>query len=131
MRGIIGPSPGFLKGILMVDDVNMPLQDEFDSQPPVELLRQFIGHNLIYDRVSKEIKSVKNIVTVCVAAPPTGSRAKLSKRFSKFFHLNFPRANAETLSKIFNSILGGWICKTLAADFHEMTNKIVISCIKI
>jgi len=63
------------------------------------------------------VKAVKNIVTVCCAAPPTGSRAKLSKRFTKFFHiLNFPKANAETLTKIFNGILGGWIVKTLAAD---------------
>jgi hypothetical protein len=27
-RGVIGPSAGFVKGILMIDDVNMPLQEE-------------------------------------------------------------------------------------------------------
>jgi len=101
----------------MVDDVNMPLQEDFDAQPPVELLRQFIGFKYLFDRISKEQKAIKNIVIVCVAAPPTGSRAKLSRRFTKFFHImNFPKANAETLSKIFNSILNGWIIKTLSAD---------------
>jgi len=43
MRGVIAPSPGFNGGILMIDDVNMPLQEEFEAQPPVELLRQLIG----------------------------------------------------------------------------------------
>jgi len=44
-RGEIGPSPGFQRGVLMIDDVNMPLQEEFEAQPPVELIRQFIGFN--------------------------------------------------------------------------------------
>lgn len=46
-RGVIGPSAGFVKGILMIDDVNMPLQEEYDAQPPVELIRQFIGFGLL------------------------------------------------------------------------------------
>jgi len=47
MRGVIGPTSGFSKGILMIDDVNMPLQEEFEAQPPVELIRQFMGFNLL------------------------------------------------------------------------------------
>jgi len=67
--------------------------------------------------VTKEFKTAKNLVSVCVAAPPTGARAKLSKRFSKFYHiLNFPKANSEALNRIFNSILSGWIAKTLPPD---------------
>lgn len=75
---------------------------------------------------------VNKIVTVCCAAPPTGSRAKLTKRFSKFFHiLNMPKANFDTLGRIFNSILGAWISLTLAADYQELSPKIVQASIKI
>jgi len=116
----------------MIDDVNMPLQEEYEAQPPVELIRQFLGFHLLYDRMTKELKHVKNIVCLGVAAPPTGSRARLSQRFSKFFHiLNMPKASAETLNKIFNNILGGWIQKTLSADYHELAPKIVNTCIKV
>jgi len=45
--------------------------------------------------------------------------------------MNFPKANAETLTKIFSGILGGWIVKTLAADYHDYSGKIVNACIKI
>jgi len=131
-RGVIGPIGGFTKGVLMVDDVNMPLQETYEAQPPVELLRQLIGLNGVYDRTTKEFKKSKNLVCVCIAAPPTGCRAKLTKRFSKFFHiLNFPKSSTETLTKIFNSIFSGWIQKTLTVDFHDSSQRIVQAAIKI
>jgi len=116
----------------MIDDVNMPLQETYEAQPPVELIRQLIGLSGVYDRTTKEFKKSKNLVCVCIAAPPTGCRAKLSKRFSKFFHiLNFPKSSTETLTKIFNSIFSGWIQKTLTVDFHDSSQRIVQATIKI
>jgi len=73
-----------------------------------------------------------NLVTICVASPPTGSRAKLSKRFSKFFHiLNFPKASQDTLTKIFTSILSEWIKKELISDMHDLGPRCVQAAIKV
>ena len=47
---------------------------------------------------------------VCAAAPPAGGRAHLTPRFMRHFHiLNVPDATEETLTTIFESILGSFL----------------------
>ena len=36
--------------IIMIDDLNMPKLDTYGSQPPIELLRQFLDFAGLYDR---------------------------------------------------------------------------------
>lgn len=36
--------------ILFADDLNMPKLDTYGSQPPIELLRQFVDFHGLYDR---------------------------------------------------------------------------------
>jgi dynein heavy chain len=42
--------PGGKKVALFIDDVNMPQQDTYGSQMPIELLRQFVETNSLYDK---------------------------------------------------------------------------------
>jgi len=42
-KDLIGP-PQDKKGLIFIDDLNMPKCDEFGCQPPLELLRQIIDH---------------------------------------------------------------------------------------
>jgi len=88
------------------------------AQPPVELIRQFMGQGGVYERGGeKAFKTSKNICTVALSAPPTGCRAVITERISKFFHvLNIPKASSESLRKIFEGILGGFISSTLPPD---------------
>ena len=36
--------------IIMIDDLNMPKLDTYGSQPPIELLRQYLDFGGLYDR---------------------------------------------------------------------------------
>jgi dynein heavy chain len=45
------PKNAKLKAICFIDDLNMPRKDTFGSQPPLELMRQWIDYEFWYDRL--------------------------------------------------------------------------------
>jgi len=65
----------------------MPSVEKYGAQPPIELLRQLLGDNGFYDRPNFFWKFIENFVCVCSAAPPSGGRAPLTPRFTRFFHV--------------------------------------------
>jgi len=50
---------GGKKLITFMDDFNMPAKDTFGSQPPLELIRQWIDYGFWYDRLKQTMKQVK------------------------------------------------------------------------
>ena len=44
------PKGSKLKAICFIDDFNMPRKDTFGSQPPIELVRQWIDYGYWFDR---------------------------------------------------------------------------------
>ena len=60
---------------IFVDDVNMPVVEQYGAQPPIELLRLFLGLKGFYDRSTWQWKAVEDTTLLCAAAPPAGGRA--------------------------------------------------------
>lgn len=55
-RGVYGPEERKKQLIVFLDDVNMPFKDNYDAQPPLELIRQSINHKSWYDKTTREVK---------------------------------------------------------------------------
>eukprot|EP00438_Fugacium_kawagutii_P007471 Skav230096 [mRNA] locus=scaffold283:2039:36053:- [translate_table: standard] len=74
--------------LMFVDDLNMPRtsdvqaweKDLFGSQPPLELLRQWVDYGCWYDRQKQTLRYVEGIHMVSAMGPPGGGRAVISAR---------------------------------------------------
>jgi dynein heavy chain, axonemal len=106
-KTLLGPPLG-KRLMFFVDDVNMPKMDRYGSQPPIELLRQFIDFKGFYDRDKMYWKDVQDVVIAAACAPPGGGRNPLSARFVRHFAvLMLPAPNDDTMKTIFKAILNG------------------------
>jgi len=50
---------GGKKLLTFMDDFNMPAKDTFGSQPPLELIKQWIDYSFWYDRQKQLVKHIK------------------------------------------------------------------------
>ena len=58
---------GGRKGVIFVDDLNMPQKEKYGAQPPIELLRQWMDYGGWYDLMSDN-KDFINVVDVSFLA---------------------------------------------------------------
>ncbi|KAL9644994.1 hypothetical protein ABK040_004487 [Willaertia magna] len=91
--------------IIFVDDFNLPQKDEFGSQPPLELLRQFIDHGFWYDKAKQTSKKLKKI-QVLAACGPHGNQTIPSRLLSRFNVINLTAPSEQQLLRIYSIILG-------------------------
>ena len=92
--------------IVFIDDVNMPSKDQFGSQPPLELLRQFIDTGSWYNRQKQTLTNISGVTLLCAMAPPGGGRNTISERFqSQFCYLPLSFPSDSQLKRIFTTLL--------------------------
>ena len=119
-KKVLGP-PGQTKGVIFVDDVNMPIREVSGAQPPIELLRQLLTYGGFYSRTKPRWIQVIDNTVCCAAGPPGGGRNALSQRFTQRFSMFcVPEPSEETLRYIFESILMGFL---QAAGFNDAVKK--------
>uniref|UniRef100_H2ZI86 Dynein axonemal heavy chain 2 n=1 Tax=Ciona savignyi TaxID=51511 RepID=H2ZI86_CIOSA len=110
-KGVYVPI-GSKKMITFMDDFNMPAKDTFGSQPPLELIRQWIDYSFWYDRqkqITKHIKVIYSVKCFC------GGRQVISQRLQTRFNLINMTFPSETQIK---RIYGTMINQKLQ-DFEE------------
>ncbi|KAI8907759.1 dynein heavy chain and region D6 of dynein motor-domain-containing protein [Powellomyces hirtus] len=131
-KNIMGAPTGFNKIILFVDDLNMPKLDTYGSQPPIELLRQYLDFQGFYDREKLTWKAVEDIELVAACAPPGGGRNNVTPRLLRHFNLfNIPAPSELSLGKIFRAIVEGFLRNGFTADVKSVSDAMVNSSIEI
>jgi dynein heavy chain len=130
-KNILGAPSGSNRIVLFVDDLNMPKLDTYGSQPPIELLRQYIDFSGFYDREKLTWKAVQDIEIVACCAPPGGGRNNVTPRLIRHFNLfNIPAPSEISLAKIFRSIVEGFL-KPFASEVKSVSDAIIHSSIEI
>ncbi|KAF5308522.1 hypothetical protein FQR65_LT06187 [Abscondita terminalis] len=101
--------------IVFLDDFNMPAKETYGSQPPLELLRQWIDYGFWYDRSKQTRKYVQNMLLLTGMGPPGGGRQQISERtLSRFNVINMTFPAEFQIIRIFGSMLGQHL-----SDFSE------------
>ena len=83
----------------------MPRKDTFGSQPPIELIRQWIDYGYWFDR-SKVVKNyICNLQILAAMGKPGGGRAEISNRMlSKFHVINYTIPSEGNMKRIFENL---------------------------
>jgi len=123
-KSVLRAPPG-RKVVLFIDDLNMPVREQFGAQPPIELLRQLLGYGGFYDLEDKEnfpFRKVKSVTTVAACGPPGGGRNPITQRLVRLFHcFHIPDLSNASMEKIFSTILAGFL-----QDFTEEVRQLKI-----
>eukprot|EP01107_Rhizomastix_libera_P003543 TRINITY_DN1618_c0_g1_i1.p1 TRINITY_DN1618_c0_g1~~TRINITY_DN1618_c0_g1_i1.p1 ORF type:complete len:3854 (-),score=1122.51 TRINITY_DN1618_c0_g1_i1:31-10566(-) len=98
---------GGKKLIAFIDDLNLPEKDTFGSQPPLELLRQWIDYGFWYDRTAITPNNIKGMQLIAAMGPPGGGRTQISQRLQSRFNLiNVTFPDDAQIKRIFGTMIG-------------------------
>ncbi|KAL8022251.1 putative AAA+ ATPase domain, dynein heavy chain region D6 P-loop domain-containing protein [Plasmopara halstedii] len=131
-KGVFGPTAG-KKFVIYIDDLNMPKQEEYFAQPPIEILRQWFDQGGWYDRKLLTFRTIIDIVFVCSMGPPGGGRNPITQRFVRHFNiLGYTEMSNESKAVVYESIVGNYFAG-FSEDIRpsEITQKLVQASIDI
>jgi len=107
---------GKYKLIYFIDDLNMPMLDNFETQSAIALVRQHKDYEHWYDRSKLTLKDIKNTLYVAAMNPTAGSFV-VNPRLQRHFWLcaiQFPEQSS--LNIIFSTFL--------QKHFHKFKNTV-------
>jgi len=117
---------------IFIDDINMPAVEQYGAQPPIELLRLFVDQKGLYDRKERFWKDIQQTMIIACSAPPSGGRNELTQRFTRHFNiLCLPQPNIKVLTKIFESIMTGFLNAGFSDTIKRYASVVTESTIEI
>eukprot|EP00919_Chromeraceae_sp_WS-2016_P063673 GHVR01150602.1.p1 GENE.GHVR01150602.1~~GHVR01150602.1.p1 ORF type:complete len:1144 (-),score=284.16 GHVR01150602.1:1104-4535(-) len=124
-KGTYGPPLGKIC-IVFVDDLNMPLKEEYGAQPPIEILRQWMSNSGWYDRKTCEFRELVDLLFIGCMGPPGGGRNYITARYTRHFNMIFltPFDN-DSLYRIFNTLLSAFL-----QPFQSSVNQVCSNIVK-
>ncbi|XP_067420874.1 dynein axonemal heavy chain 14 [Emydura macquarii macquarii] len=108
-KDVLG-APKSKQVIVFIDDLNMPIPEEYGAQPPLESIRQFLDLAGFYDTKQLAWKNVQDISLIADCVPPSAGRNEISPRLLRHFCLLvLPQPSLQSLQRIFQVHLGTYL----------------------
>ncbi|POM61619.1 hypothetical protein PHPALM_29340 [Phytophthora palmivora] len=129
-KGVLGPPLG-QSCVIFVDDLNMPAKETYGAQPPIELLRQWMGHGGWYNRKDNSFTQLVDIQFIAAMGPPGGGRTRITQRYVRYFNLiNFVPFDNDSLRAIFTRITD-WFLLSFSQGVKQLGGAVVSATIDI
>lgn len=121
-KTLLGPPAG-KQMVFFIDDINMPMTEEYGAQPPIELLRQTIDLGGFYDLDPKKLylKYVADCNFLAACGPGLSMTPRLVRHFNMLYA---PLLAEESMKLIYSSVLGGFL-KPFDAQYGALSSKVV------
>jgi len=130
-KGVFGPEFGY-QCVVFVDDLNMPMKEEYGAQPPIEILRQWMDHSGWYDRKENVYRELVDIQFMAGMGPPGGGRTQITQRYVRHFNLlNFIPFSDESLGRVFTTIVDWFFAKGFVGPVKQCGAGLVSATIKV
>jgi dynein heavy chain len=127
IKNKFGP-PGNKHMLTFVDDLNMPRKDTFGSQPPLELLRQWVDYGCWYDRKKQTLRYVMSMHLCCGMGPPGGGRAVISARLqSAMNNLCFVNPAETQVKRIYLTLANHKLTDFRTEDIKSLGEPLVLA----
>ncbi|KAL6262835.1 hypothetical protein P5V15_005625, partial [Pogonomyrmex californicus] len=92
--------------ITFMDDFNMPMKEKYGSQPPLELIRQWINYGFWYNRQKQTRTYIERMQLIAAMGPPGGGRNVITNRLlTKFNVINMTFPNKKQIIRIYSIML--------------------------
>jgi dynein heavy chain len=131
IKNKFGP-PGNRKMLTFVDDLNMPRKDTFGSQPPLELLRQWMDYGCWYDRKKQTLRYVLDMHLSCAMGQPGGGRAVISMRLqSAMNNICFVQPAESEIKRIFLTLANHKLQEFKTEDIKALGDPMTMASIQI
>lgn len=131
-----GPSHG-KHGVVFIDDLNLPQKDQFEAQPPIELLRQWMDYGGWYEIESEDrkFKFITDISFIAAMTPSASGNQDINYRYLSHYNVIYVDNYQETtLTKIFTEI-AHWAFHSASEEFipevSQLAEKLVESTVEI
>lgn len=101
------------KGVIFIDDLNMPQKEKFGAQPPIELLRQWMDYKGWYELFSetKDFYNINEVSFITSMGSISSGRTITNRYLRHFIVMYMENYSQQVMENIYSSVMQWYILK--------------------